>query len=316
MSAAPSADTARRADALSALVVVSHIVFTYAPVYCAAALGPGPVWIGLWLWFGLCQNGLINLMHECAHKLTFRRSWANEWLGGVVLAPLVLTDFSEYRERHWEHHRELGTARDPKLVYRTDIRGMKFARLALRCATGLEALKRLTERPPQEANESAGPKRAALSLRLVFTQGVFSGSLLLVAWATQGAFGAALYSAFAAYVLVYGYGTASVTVFAAAVRAIGEHQLGDEPGLTEHSAALRNLRCNAFTRLVLGAYGFGEHASHHRHPAVPYYRLPALSAELAQHDPAFVAQRGYIATIVSLVAPRAASSQQRPSSGS
>lgn len=312
MSAGPSLYATRRADALSALVVVSHIVFTYAPVYLAAALGPGPAWIGLWLWFGLCQNGLINLMHECAHKLTFQRSWANEWLGRSVLAPLVLTDFSEYRERHWDHHRHLGTVRDPKLVYHTDIRGMKFARLALRCATGMEALKRLTERPPQEASESTSPKRATLSARLVLAQGIFSGSLLLVAWLAQGSFGAALYSACAAYVLIYGYGTASVTVFAAAIRAIAEHQQGDEPALTEQGAALRNIRCNAFTRLVLGAYGFAEHASHHMHPAVPYYHLPALTTELARQSSPFAAQRGYIATIARLVTPGAASSLQRP----
>ena len=94
-----------RPDLHSAIVTVAHIAITYLPVYVAAASEPSAVLVVYWLLVGLLQNGLINLMHECAHKLAFQRPWLNEALGGWVLAPLVLTDFDQYRKRHWDHHR-------------------------------------------------------------------------------------------------------------------------------------------------------------------------------------------------------------------
>ena len=49
---------------------------------------------------------------------------------------------------------------------------------------------------------------------------------------------------------------ASLTVLAAALRD-AEHQIGGTT-LDRRAAALRNLRCNAATRLMRGAYGFGS----------------------------------------------------------
>src|SRR5262249_40985823 len=41
-------------------------------------------------------------------------------------------------------------------------------------------------------------------------------------------------------------------------------------------------KCNAITRFLMGAYGFGEHETHHMHPGIPYYLLPAATAVLAK----------------------------------
>jgi fatty acid desaturase len=294
----------RRPDWQSALITLAHIAITYLPIYLAAAQGPSAWLIVYWLWFGLMQNGLINLMHECAHKLAFRSAWLNEGLGGRVLAPLVITDFASYRERHWDHHRWLGTQADPKLVYHTDIRGPRLWMLVLRCAVGIEVVRRLTESPP--ANDDGGTtaasgKSGGLSLRLVLTQAVFAASIAGVALLAHRGdlFSAALATA-CAYGGVYGYGSASVTVLAAALRAIAEHQVSGQDAATEGSAALRNLRCNALTRLLFGAYGFGEHATHHRRPGVPYYHLPQLTRELAANDAAFEPGTGYVGMIARL----------------
>jgi len=310
-----ASDVTWRSDAQSGLLIFAHFAFSYVPVYLAAATGPGLHWIALWLWFGLCQNGVINLMHECAHGLAFKRAGLNDLLGNWLLAPLVLTNFGEYRKRHWDHHRYLGSLRDPKLVYRTDVRGTRVLLLALRCAVGLEALRRLTERPPQAAEDEVKEKGAGLSLRLVLVQAGFCASIFAVAWAAHGALGAALVAAVGAYVAIYGYGTASLTVLAAALRALAEHQIGERAPLVEGDAALRNFHCNAFTRLVFGAYGFGEHAAHHKQSNVPYYQLPALVSELAAQDPRFAPTGGYIGTMVRLITmePRSTTARSDPS---
>lgn len=304
-----------RPDIVSLGVVISHLAFTYLPVALAAASAPGPILLLYWFWFGIAKNGLINLMHEAAHALVFRNVAANEFLGRWVLAPLVITEFGNYRERHWEHHAELGTAKDPKLVYRTDIRGLRLGGLVIRCFLGIEALKRLTEKPPGQ-QEKVVVKRATLSLPLTLTQAAFFAIIAGIAIATHATWGQRALATGLAYGGVYAYGLSSLTVLAAALRALGEHQDGNDPQCAMRgNAALRNLRCNALTRLFLGAYGFEHHATHHLRPAVPYYHLPELTAALGKDDPTLVARTGYL-TVIALLATQAPeaswSAHQRP----
>lgn len=310
MTEGAAVNTARRSDTLSVAIVLSHVVFTYAPVYLAAALEPGWILLVLWLWFGWFNGGLINLMHECAHYLTFRRRWANDLLGGWLLAPLVFTDFVDYRQRHWEHHRELGTPKDPKLVYRTNLQGLGLLALAARCAIGLEAVKRLTERPEQPT-QSTTKKSAALTPRLIIVHALFAGSLLGVAYLSHGNLQLALFTSALAYAFVYAYGLGSLTIFAAALRAIAEHQLCDPAPARRGGAALRNLKCNPLTRLMFGAYGFAEHATHHSEPGLPYYSLGERTRELSLHNPALSPTHGYLKVLRNCMRP-----QPRPQTAS
>jgi len=58
-----------------------------------------------------------------------------------------------------------------------------------------------------------------------------------------------------AYGFVYIHGIAAVTVFAANLRAIAEHQIGGDHAAHTGLAALRNFSCNPMTRIFFGAYG-------------------------------------------------------------
>jgi len=292
--------SATRSDARTGIVVFLHIGFTYLPVFLAAALGPSLWVVAFWLWFGLAKNGLINLMHECAHSLCFRRKWANEALGGLVLAPLVLTQFEEYRDRHWVHHRSLGTLSDPKIVYRTNVRGWSAVALFFRCLAGLEALRRLTETPVQPLAKSRA-KHSVFSLRFVAIHTIFLACLGGVAVLFQPDLVRSIIAVATAYGFVYGYGLTSITVFAAAMRAIAEHQIDSGQCRREGDAALRNFRCNPITWMLFGAYGFSDHATHHSRPDVPYYQLPAITSTLSSNDEAFVPHRGYVTTFLRLV---------------
>ena len=302
MTEAVAFNPVRRSDAVSAAIVLSHVAFTYAPVYLAAALEPSFIHLILWIWFGWSNSGLINLMHECAHYLTFRRRWANDLLGGWLLAPLVFTDFADYQQRHWEHHRQLGTAKDPKLVYRTNLHGVGLLGLAARSAIGLEAVKRLTERP-EEPGQKMTTKSAALSPRLIIAQACFAGSLFGVAYLSQANLQLALFSTALAYAFVYAYGLGSLTIFAAALRAIAEHQLCDPAPARRGEAALRNLKCNPVTRLLFGAYGFAEHATHHSEPGVPYYLLKERTRELSRQNAALTPTHGYLKVLRNCMRP-------------
>jgi fatty acid desaturase len=45
------------------------------------------------------------------------------------------------------------------------------------------------------------------------------------------------------------------------------------------------LRPTLATRILFGSYGFCEHGTHHEHPAIPHYRLPELTRDLAAERP-------------------------------
>ena len=110
-----------------------------------------------------------------------------------------------------------------------------------------------------------------------------------------------LLGALQAYCGVYLYSVMTLTVFAATLRAIAEHQHGKDGAVEAGEAVLRNFTCGPFSRLVFGAYGFSEHATHHEEPAIPCYNLRAATAHLSAVDPALAPRGGYLRTLVALV---------------
>lgn len=290
----------RRHEAVSWGIAIGHLVLVFAGVMAAAAIGPSPLVVVAWLWFGMTFTGLLNLMHECAHRLAFRRRSSSDLLGRWVLGPLVLADFDAYRERHWAHHRNLGLDGDTKDAYLVEIRGAGLARLLLRCLCLREAVRK-SARQSQSASEELpvgqGVGVGAALARTAVVQALLLGAILLVATVAHDGAGRTAASVLVAYAFVYLYGLATLTVFTATLRAIAEHQMGDEEALFEGRAALRNFHAGPLTRLVLGAYGFANHATHHREPGIPHYRLPTLTATLVTAEPALSPSQGYVGTL-------------------
>lgn len=300
--AAHMARPERRSDMVSLAVVAGHLAFVLSPVFLAAGTAPGLLHFGYWLWFGLSSHGLINLMHEAAHRLVFRRSKKSDVLGSWLLAPLFVADFDAYRERHWIHHKKFGENDDSKDAYLEEISYWRLLRFGVRCLVLMEAMKKFVGqfRSAGDGEEDArAPGLAAF--RFVVVQSVFVMILVLIGCATSSwNIMDGLFKGAAAYFGVYVYALGSLTVFVAALRAIAEHQRDGSDDMVEGRAALRNLRCNLVTRLVFGAYGFAEHATHHRWPELPSYRLAAATEDLALIEPRLVPRRGYMAVLVDL----------------
>jgi fatty acid desaturase len=286
----------RRSDLVSAALAIAHLGFVLCPVYLAATVGPSPWLVLLWLWFGLFMHGLINLMHECAHYSAFKPRWASNFVGTWVLGPLVFADFAGYRQRHWDHHRRFGMPDDTKDAYLVDIRGAGSLALFGRSVALAEARKKLGV---QRTSAPESASRAWLA-RTAVVQACFLGSLVAVAAAARPAdVVGTLLAAGLAYGFVYAHGLAALTTFVATLRAIAEHQQGADGAERVGRAALRNFTCGPSTRLLFGAYGFAEHATHHREPAVPSYRLGAATAALGA-DPALAPRHGYFTTLLAL----------------
>lgn len=296
----------KRSDAVSLGVVICHIAFVMAPLCLAASMPLGLFHIIFWAWFGVSAHGLTNLMHEAAHQLVFKQGGGSDILGRWILGPLFISSFDTYRERHWDHHRRLGEADDTKDVYLVNIAGWKLLRLALTCLLGKVAVQRFVGQFGATSGNDGQTKAGSMAVRT----GIFQGSLIAVlvvigtasaSWNLQeGVIRSAV-----AYCFVYLYGLGSLTVFVAALRAIAEHQQGVPGGVNDGRAALRNLKTNPITQLLLGAYGFENHAVHHHWPGIPSYRLAGATEVLADSDPRYAPKHGYMSVLVILWRGRA-----------
>lgn len=274
---------ARRPDLVSLAVYLGHVGAVLAPVYIAAWTGIGWHLLVCWVWFGVLAHGLLLLLHECIHKLAFRRTSWNEALA-YTLSPLFLTDFAAFRSRHWAHHRALGTAQDPKYTYRVDIRGAAVLRLVVRSLLLLEGAAKMKLQTASTATDALTPRSAAW---IGFVQLCFLATIALCAhWGHPQAPAAAIAAAAAAYGFVYGYGVASLTPLVHTLRGIAEHKPCDAGELVVGDAALRNFSTGLFERCIWGAYGFVDHSTHHSFPAIPAYLLPSVTQEAMRHDPA------------------------------
>ncbi len=286
----------KRPDAISLMAVIVHVAFVFCPVYLAAIFGWNFALPFLWLWYGASMNGLVNLMHECAHGHTFkRRSWC-DFLGRWILAPLTFSDFDNYRQLHWEHHRSLGEQGDPKYTYKMDIRGRRFPILLLKCLLGIEAVKKFAYQI-NNRNKMKESRSQSWIIRIIVTQFIFITSLFAVSGWFNSHDTKALCGAVLAYVIVYAYGTLSLTLLMATLRAIAEHQDGmDKPTLVG-TAALRNLRCGPIGRLLLGCYGFAEHATHHSLPFIPSYHLVLATKVFSTEDRYLIPRLTYLSLL-------------------
>ncbi len=70
---------------------------------------------------GARQHALGLLTHDGTHRLISRKRWLNDLLTEVFTAwPILVKIDHGYRQWHFEHHRTLGTVKDPELSYRRD----------------------------------------------------------------------------------------------------------------------------------------------------------------------------------------------------
>jgi fatty acid desaturase len=293
----------RRSDAGSALAAGAHFAVVFAPIYLTAWTGPAWSTVGCWLWFGILSHGFHQLLHECAHLLTFRDPRRNEMLARWLVAPLYFADFDAFRRRHWRHHREIGQAGDPKYTYRIDIEGRRFLDLLVSMLTlSGAARKAFLQVGGRSEATSESIRRSLVAFAVVQT--VFAATIVLAARvAHPGDWKATLLAAGVAYGFVYAYGVMSLTVWVTTLRAISEHRpTGGDPNVIGE-AALRNFSPGLVDLLVFGAYGFTDHATHHRHPAVPSYRLPELTRRLAPFDPTLAPVGSRMAVLKELVRP-------------
>ena len=109
---------AKRSDFISIILSFSHISFVFFPLFLSTYFDSIILTVISFIWVGIFINGIINLMHESAHRLVFKKKIYCDFLGEFILGPLLITDFKAYRNRHWVHHNKLGSEEDTKFIYK------------------------------------------------------------------------------------------------------------------------------------------------------------------------------------------------------
>ena len=64
---------AKRSDFISIILSFSHISFVFFPLFLSTYFDSIILTVISFIWVGIFINGIINLMHESAHRLVFKK---------------------------------------------------------------------------------------------------------------------------------------------------------------------------------------------------------------------------------------------------
>lgn len=292
----------KRSDLISLSLVALHILSVMSLVYFNIFFPFNWALSILWsLMFGISMHGILHIMHETSHNHIFKQKKWNDILGNWILGPLFFTNFEVYRVRHWGHHTYIGVEGETKHAYFVNIKGIHFLLFVLRSFLLIEAFKRFAHQFKDSNSKIKTHSKTNWMVRTLTTQFIFAGSLLLCALLLNRFNILRSIELTIISYACYMYGLMNFTIIISTLRAIAEHQINGDDSSVVGFAALRNFKSNIFTRYFFGAYGFSEHLSHHKHPAVPYYNLRELTNQSSQEDIKFAPKTGYVSILISII---------------
>jgi fatty acid desaturase len=201
------------------------------------------------------QRALGNILHDAGHRNLSREPIVNDWIAGLLVAPLLFASLSQYRATHFRHHQALGDATlDPDVLP----------------APSLDDWRRTYWRNLSSWHGWIGSVFGHLA-----DTGVPLVSKVYIAgwWCVVGvAIGAlageqVLGTAVALWLLSRATAFHAITMF---------REMCDHVGLTPGGifSFTRDITCRGPWRWLIHPRNNGFHLTHHLCPAVPYYLLP------------------------------------------
>ncbi|WP_206453493.1 fatty acid desaturase family protein [Aurantimonas marina] len=232
----------------------------------------------------------LELQHEALHGIFLSGETANRLAGSLLGAPM-LASFTDTRIRHLHHHRHVGTPADVFDRSCRDFASRRALLLHVFDPARLPAFLRATfvlargGRPGPFGSKSLARARtehlalAALAIGLIVAGGLLAPRLLVLGW------------------LVPAFLIAPPLHF---LMTAPEH-LGRDPASRDLTQNTRSYRAPAVWSYLVNYDNY--HLEHHRYPALPFHRLPALHALRTGEHPG---GRGYGAALREVAAAIAA----------
>lgn len=212
---------------------------------------------------GLALHHLFLFLHEASHYNLARDRARNDRLANALLAPLLGQSVGQYRRIHFDHHRFLGTTRDPERSYFEPL----SAGFVLRSLLGVRLVQAGLQR---FRHGTAGPGQAAPELGFVAAAAVLHGGLVLISLAT-GQWPLAI---------AWAAGVGVVLPFLSSVRQTLEHRSAEARSDVDYAAVdhgeTNRLFGEGLLPALVGGAGFNRHLLHHWDPQLSYTRLADL----------------------------------------
>ena len=71
--------------------------------YIGIAIAPWFLLPLAWIFTGTALTGLFVIAHDCGHRSFAKRRWVNDWVGHILMLPLIYP-FHSWRLLHDHHH--------------------------------------------------------------------------------------------------------------------------------------------------------------------------------------------------------------------
>ena len=211
------------------------------------------------------QRALGNILHDAGHRNIWREKAKNDVIARALVAPLLFSSLTRYRETHFQHHLELGRVQgDPDLIPGQDHLPASWVISYTRCLLSRSAW--LGSLGGHLFDQEVGWQSKAFILGwwacfcgvLIWLIGIDFALSFISLWLTSRA---TLFHC--------------ITTF----REMCDH-FGLLPGGV--FGFTRDMVCHGPWRWIFHPRNNGYHLTHHLLPAVPYYRLPEAHAILSQ----------------------------------
>ena len=237
------------------------------------------IWIGLgaiawnsphlaitWLCYlamGYMQMGIMTFMHDCTHSVLFKKKWKN-WAFGVFAIAPILISFICFKEDHLLHHRHNRSAKDPD-AFTMGKRGIGDYILFYAYAmfgVFLTAIQFIFIFPLQKfTGKKALIHWSEIAFHVIVVVTVFN-------WASRQGIASEVFEIWFWPLIFFG--------FFNSVRFVAEHY--GTPWNSGQLAGTRTIISNQINSWFWNNINY--HIGHHVYPAVPWYNLQVLHAQM------------------------------------
>lgn len=215
--------------------------------------------------FGLCLHYLTTFLHEGAHYNLAPGRRASDMLTNAFVGIFVGMDVKAYRKVHFDHHRFLGTTRDPERSYFAplDLRFLLEGLTGVRLFRVLKGYRRLIR-----SKSGTGEAGGFTSLDKV---------LPVAAAVNASVVGCALLAGAVPLAVAWTIGQLVFLPLINTVRQVLEHRSEFADDATDYTRVphgpVNRLFGDGVVATVIGSAGFNRHLLHHWDPSVSFTRL-------------------------------------------
>lgn len=212
---------------------------------------------------GTNMYALYSLAHEGLHYHLHPNKQLNDWMSRICLCIPLGLDFRQMRHDHLQHHKHLGTEKDPEwqhLKYDEFQFPLSRKRLFWISILDLTGLNYLRYKWMKYAHAPVMTLKAEWQYLLLFS------TIITISIWTE-----ALHVFFFCWFFPY----ISLYQWLNRIRLYTEHF-----NLSSENADTRSLVLPVWQQFFLAPHGLGYHTAHHLYPAVPFYNLKKIHIKM------------------------------------